>query len=119
MDAEQLNRLVHTALEDMKAQDVVGLDVRGMTSIADHIIVASGNSSRHVKSIAERVIEVARDAGVKPVGTEGEKDAEWVLVDLGDVVLHVMLPATRQYYDLERLWSVTPTGRKQTRSDDA
>jgi ribosome-associated protein len=68
MDAEQLNRLVHTALEDMKAQEVVDLDVRGMTSIADRIIVASGNSSRHVKSIADRVIEVVKDAGAKPVG---------------------------------------------------
>jgi ribosome-associated protein len=120
MDAEQLNRLVHTALEDMKAQEVVDLDVRGMTSIADRIIVASGNSSRHVKSIADRVIEVVKDAGAKPVGIEGEKDAEWVLVDLGDIVLHVMLPATRQYYDLERLWSMTPATRtQQPRSDEA
>ncbi|MFZ5756315.1 MAG: ribosome silencing factor [Pseudomonadota bacterium] len=108
MNAEQLSILVNGALADMKAQNVVTLDVGGMTSIADRIVVASGTSSRHVKSIADRVIERAKEAGVKPLGVEGDAMAEWVLVDLGDVIVHVMTPATRQYYDLERLWSVTP-----------
>ena len=108
MNAEQLSTLVNAALADLKAQNVVALDVAGMTSIADRIIVASGTSSRHVKSLADSVIERAKEAGVKPLGVEGDATAEWVLVDLGDVIVHVMTPATRQYYDLERLWSVTP-----------
>jgi ribosome-associated protein len=108
MNAEQLVTLVKTALADIKAQDVISLDVTNMTSIADHIVIASGTSSRHVKSIADRVIEAVKEAGVKPLGTEGDAMADWVLVDIGDVVLHVMTPATRQFYDLERLWSVQP-----------
>lgn len=108
MNAEQLVTLVKTALADIKAQDVVALDVVNMTSIADHIVVASGTSSRHVKSIADRVVDAVREAGVRPLGIEGDAQADWVLVDLGDVVLHVMTPATRQFYDLERLWSVKP-----------
>ena len=105
MNAEQLATLVCSALDDIKAQNVVTLDVTGMTSIADRIVVASGTSSRHVKSIADRVLEAAREAGIRPLGVEGDQQADWVLVDLGDVVLHVMTPATRQYYDLERLWA--------------
>jgi ribosome-associated protein len=118
MNAEQLTTLVNAALEDIKAQNVVTLDVFGMTSIADRIIVASGNSSRHVKSIADAVIERAKENGVKPLGIEGDAQSDWVLVDLGDVIVHVMTPATRQYYDLERLWSmnVKPV---EKRSDEA
>lgn len=108
MNADQLVTLVKTALADIKAQDVVALDVAGMTSIADHIVIASGTSSRHVKSIADRVIETVKAAGVKPLGTEGDAQADWVLVDIGDVIVHVMTPATRQYYDLERLWAPAP-----------
>lgn len=108
MNAEQLSTLVNDALADMKAQNVVTLDVGGMTSIADRIVVASGTSSRHVKSIADRVIERVKENGVKPLGVEGDATAEWVLVDIGDVIVHVMTPATRQYYDLERLWSMAP-----------
>lgn len=106
MNAEQLSTLVNEALADMKAQNVVTLDVAGMTSIADRIVVASGTSSRHVKSLADSVIERVKHNGVMPLGVEGDATAEWVLVDLGDVILHVMTPATRQYYDLERLWAV-------------
>lgn len=108
MNAEQLSTLVNDALADMKAQNVVTLDVGGMTSIADRIVVASGTSSRHVKSIADRVIERVKENGIKPLGVEGDATAEWVLVDIGDVIVHVMTPATRQYYDLERLWSMAP-----------
>lgn len=106
MNAEQLSTLVNEALADMKAQNVVTLDVAGMTSIADRIVVASGTSSRHVKSLADSVIECVKKNGVMPLGVEGDATSEWVLVDLGDVILHVMTPATRQYYDLERLWAI-------------
>jgi len=92
------------ALEEMKAKNVVTLDVGAMTSIADQMIIASGTSTRHVKALADTVIEKAREAGYTPVGVEGEQTAEWVLVDLGDVIVHVMQQATREYYDLERLW---------------
>lgn len=108
MNAEQLVTLIKTTLADIKAQDVVILDVTNMTSIADHIVIASGTSSRHVKSIADRVIEGVKEAGVKPLGIEGDSQSDWVLVDIGDVVVHVMTPATRQFYDLERLWSMRP-----------
>ena len=95
---------VTTALDDMKAANVRVLDVRGLTDIADTMVIASGNSDRHVRSIAERVVEKAKAAGFRPLGTEGERDGEWVLVDLQDVVVHVMLPRVREFYGLERLW---------------
>jgi ribosome-associated protein len=78
--------------------------VRGLTDIADTMVIASGNSDRHVRSIAERVVEKAREAGFRPLGTEGARDAEWVLVDLQDLIVHVMLPRVREFYGLERLW---------------
>ncbi|KAB2900448.1 MAG: ribosome silencing factor [Dokdonella sp.] len=94
------------ALDDLKAKDVVEVDVRGKSSVADLLVVASGTSSRHVKSIADEVVIQAKRAGVPPIGVEGQREAEWVLVDLGDVIVHVMLPRTREFYGLERLWSV-------------
>lgn len=108
MKTEPLLTLIKAALADIKAQDVVALAVTNMTSIADYIVIASGTSSRHVKSIADRVIEKVKEAGVKPLGVEGDAQADWVLVDIGDIVLHVMTPATRQLYDLERLWAPAP-----------
>ena len=95
---------VTTALEDMKAVNVRVLDVRGLTDIADTMVIASGNSDRHVRSIAERVVEKAKAMGLRPLGTEGARDGEWVLVDLQDVIVHVMLPRVREFYGLERLW---------------
>lgn len=102
--ASPLQDVVTAALDDMKAVNVKVLDVRGLTDIADVMIVASGNSDRHVRSIADRVVENAKAAGFRPLGTEGERDGEWVLVDLQDIVLHVMLPRVREFYGLERLW---------------
>jgi ribosome-associated protein len=102
--ASPLQQAVTTALDDMKAVNVRVLDVRGLTDIADTMVIASGNSDRHVRSIAERVLERAKAAGFRALGTEGERDGEWVLVDLQDVVVHVMLPRVREFYGLERLW---------------
>lgn len=99
-----LREVVLDALADMKAVDVKALDVRGLTDITDTMVVASGTSDRHVKSIADRVVQRCKEAGFRPYGLEGERDGEWVLLDLNDVVLHVMLPRVRQFYALEKLW---------------
>ena len=101
-----LRKRVLAALEELKANDVREIDVRGRTSIADLLIIASGTSSRHVKSIADEVVKFAKRAGMLPLGVEGEAEAEWVLVDLGDIIVHVMLPRIREFYGLERLWTV-------------
>lgn len=92
------------ALNDMKAHNVVKLDVRRLTGMTDFMIIASGTSNRHVKSLADAVAESLREAGRKPIGTEGEDVAEWVLVDFGDVLVHVMQPKAREFYNLEHLW---------------
>ncbi|MCP3866603.1 MAG: ribosome silencing factor [Gammaproteobacteria bacterium] len=105
MRLEELRDLVIDALEDMKATDVQVLDVRGKTSITDVMIIASGTSSRHVKSIAETVAFKAKDAGEAPLGAEGLDDGEWALVDLNEIILHVMQPKVREFYQLERLWN--------------
>jgi ribosome-associated protein len=99
-----LQDVVLDALADMKAVDVKALDVRGLTDITDTMVVASGTSDRHVKSIADRVVQRCKEAGFRPFGMEGERDGDWVLVDLPDVVLHVMLPRIREFYALEKLW---------------
>src|SRR5580658_4390830 len=101
--------LVQAALDDMKAVNIKVLDVRGLTDIADIMIIASGNSDRHVRSIADRVIQNAKAAGIRPFGVEGARDGEWALVDLHDVIVHVMLPRVREFYGLERLWGTPDT----------
>lgn len=103
-----LQNLVTAALDDMKAVNVRVLDVRGLTDIVDTMVIASGSSDRHVRSIAERVVEKAKAAGLRPLGTEGARDGEWVLVDLQDVLVHVMLPRVREFYSLEDLWDGGP-----------
>src|SRR5213082_3447339 len=110
--ASPLQTLVTAALDDMKAVNVRVLDVRGLTDIVDTMVIASGNSDRHVRSIAERVVQKAKAAGLRPLGTEGARDGEWVLVDLQDILVHVMLPRVREFYGLERLWE---GDRKSTR----
>jgi ribosome-associated protein len=99
-----LRDVVLGALAELKAVDVRALDVRGITDITDIMVVASGTSDRHVKSIADRVVQRCKEAGYRPYGLEGERDGEWVLLDLQDVVLHVMLPRVREFYALEKLW---------------
>ncbi len=103
---ESLLETVHAALEELKAKDVVQIDVRGRSSVCDFMVIASGTSTRHVKSSADEVVRFAKQLDVMPLGVEGEREAEWVLVDLGDVVVHVMLPRVREFYALERLWTV-------------
>ena len=103
MQGDALLGVAQDALDDLKAVEPVVLDVRSLSSVMDYLIVASGTSSRHVKSLADNVLMKAKDQGVRPLGVEGERAGEWVLVDFGDVVVHVMQPAARSFYDLERL----------------
>ncbi len=108
MQVEELRDLVVTTLEDMKAFDIVTLDVRGKTSITDFFVIATGSSDRHVKSSAESVAFQAKQAGQAPIGTEGLQEGEWALIDLNGVVVHVMQAKVRDFYQLERLWNVDP-----------
>jgi ribosome-associated protein len=103
---DALRQQVLSALDNLKANDVRDVDVRGRTSIADWFVIASGTSNRHVRSIADEVVKQAKAVGCMPIGVEGEREGEWVLVDLGDVIVHVMLPRVREFYGLERLWNV-------------
>jgi ribosome-associated protein len=110
MNSEQLSRLVVEALEDMKAQDIVVLDVGKMTPVTDYMIIASGTSSRHVQALVDNVAEKAKAAGYRPIGVEGEEGGEWVLLDLQDALVHVMQPKVRDFYNLEKLWSIGSPG---------
>ena len=105
MEAEAQKNLVVDALAELKAVNPVTLDVTGLTDVMDFLVIASGTSNRHVKSLAENVCMQAKKNGIRPLGVEGENAGDWVLVDFGDVVVHVMLPAVRDFYDLERLWA--------------
>jgi ribosome-associated protein len=106
MQTDELRDLVIKILDDMKALDVKVLDVRGKTTITDLMIIASGTSNRHVTSLAETVAFQAKEAGETPLGVEGLKEGEWVLVDLNGVVVHIMQTKVRDFYQLERLWDL-------------
>lgn len=106
MQSEELLKLAQDSLEDMKARDVCVLDVRRLTSVTDYLLIASGTSDRHVRSLAKNLVETAKASGQVPLGVEGQDSGEWVLVDLCDVVVHVMQPRVREFYKLEDLWAV-------------
>jgi len=118
MNSEELSVLVIAALDDGKAQDIVKLDVRDLTTVTDYMIVASGTSNRHVRALANAVADKSRAAGHRAAGIEGEEGSEWVLLDLQDALVHVMLPRVREFYNLEKLWCLSPAN-EQTASAES
>jgi len=118
LNTEQLSSIALEALDDLKAVDVRVVDVRGKLDITDIMIIASGTSNRHVKALANSVVDKSKENGLRPLGVEGDAEAEWILVDLGDVVVHVMLPAVREFYRLERLWSVDTQDSENSSADE-
>lgn len=112
----QLQRLVITTLEEHKAHDIKVIDVTGQNPLTDQFVIASGNSTRHVKAMAGKLVEVAKAAGVPPIGVEGEREAQWVLVDLNDIIVHLMLPQARAFYNLEKLWEAAREQRSGART---
>jgi ribosome-associated protein len=114
VQSRKLASLAESALDDMKARDIKVIDVRKLTTVTDYMVIASGSSDRHVRSMADRVVERATEAGCKPLGTEGEDAGEWVLVDLQDVVVHVMLGKIRDLYKLENLWDMQAPAAEST-----
>jgi len=111
---DQLRDLVIEALEDFKAIDIQQIDVSGQNPLTDLFVIASGNSTRHIKSMAENLVIKAKAAGCPPLGVEGQAQAEWVLVDLNDVIVHLMLPKTRAFYNLEKLWEASKVQRSHS-----
>jgi ribosome-associated protein len=109
--AASLKAVVINALDDMKALEIKVLDVRGLTDVADTMIIASGTSDRHVRSVAQKLVEKTKAAGFRPHGVEGQQDSDWVLIDLNEMIVHVMLPRVREFYGLEKLWDMTATKR--------
>lgn len=115
MPIQDVQALALDALNDLKALDIVSLDVRDLTTITDALIICTGRSNRHVKSIAESVVKKAKEAHMKYIRTEGEAQGEWIIVDLADVIVHVMLPTTREFYNLEDLWEPVKALRENQR----
>lgn len=113
LDPQELRDLAVAVLEDAKAQDIQVIDLSERSSFADYMVIASGTSSRQVKAMAERLVQRAKAQGIRPLGVEGADSADWVLVDLADVIVHVMQPQTRAFYNLEKLWSAPPATRAQ------
>lgn len=109
--SNELNEIIINALEDLKGKDIVSLDVSELSNVMDTLVIASGTSNRHVKSLASNVVQEAKGRGIPAIGVEGMESGEWVLADFGDTVVHVMMPATRDFYDLEKLWSMEPGTR--------
>lgn len=108
----ELKALAQTALEDLKGIEIIAIDVADRTTVTDWMIVAGGTSQRHVKSLANAVSDTCKENGVRPLGTEGEQEGDWVLVDLGDVIVHVMTSESRDFYALEKLWTMEPADRE-------
>jgi ribosome-associated protein len=115
-NTELLPRVLET-LDDLKARNVATLDVRDVTSVTDTMVIASGTSGQHAKAISDHLVETMKDQGHEPLGVEGKEAADWILVDLGDVLVHVMSPASREFYDLERLWSMPADTRDSAREE--
>ncbi len=113
MDTRKLQKIVVNALEDIKGKDIEVINTAKLTSLFDRLVIASGDSNRQVKALARNVQDKVREAGAEVLSTEGEEAGEWVLVDLGDIVVHVMQPGVRRYYNLEELWQATPAQRRQ------
>ena len=111
---EKICAIIVSALEDLKAHNIQVLDVTSLTSITDIMIIASGRSNRQVKALSDKVQEKVKQAGIQVRGVEGEQDAEWILVDVGDVIVHIMQPATRTYYQLEKLWNIEAAAKDKT-----
>lgn len=107
MRSPDLLHFILAALDDMKARDITALDVKALTNITDHMVICSGTSRRHTKSVAEHLLTEGKKSGFHSLGMEGEEEADWILVDFGNVVVHIMLPETREFYSLEKLWSKT------------
>jgi ribosome-associated protein len=118
MELEAMKQAVVDALEDIKAQDITVLDVAKLTPITSYMVIASATSTRQAKALAHSVQEKLKEHGITPTGVEGEQEGEWVLVDLGDIVVHIMLQNTRDYYNLEQLWGATE-GRRQAKQSAA
>ena len=112
-----LNQIVINALEDLKGQEIVSMDVTELSDVMDKLVIVTGTSSRHVKSLASNVVQDVKAAGEQPLGVEGLDTGDWVLVDLGGIVVHVMLEQSRRFYDLEKLWSMEPAGRQEDNED--
>lgn len=111
--SENLQHIITTAIEDLKGQDIKVIDVTKLSDVMDYLVIVTGTSNRHVKSLANNVIEEVKKTDVRPIGVEGMDAGEWVLVDYGDTVVHVMLQATRDFYELEKLWYMEPASRKK------
>ncbi|WP_237066416.1 ribosome silencing factor [Microbulbifer guangxiensis] len=107
-----IKKIATEALEDLKGKDIVCMDVSELSDVMDTLIICTGTSNRQVKSLANNVVDEVKQAGVRPIGVEGMEQGEWVLVDYGDVVVHVMQADVRSFYDLEKLWSMTPASRE-------
>ena len=106
MQTDELLNIVQTVLDERKGQHITTLDVRGKTSFTDYMVIATGTSDRHIKSLCDYVAEKAKESGFNPLGIEGDLGSDWVLLDLGDVIVHVMTTQSREFYQLEKLWSV-------------
>lgn len=117
MNIENIQQLVMATLEDHKARDITDLDVSELTSVTDRMIICSASSKRHVKTLADRLIVNAKANGITPLGVEGTDIGEWVLVDLNEIVVHIMLPEVREFYSLEKLWTTTEQARSQYEDD--